>query len=86
MIDHAQMKATEVPQAALLAYQKYDGDQHAATRAKDYDALAKMQAWGAFIEAQQLNLKDNDTDDEDGACPLCGEDGGTGCGMPNCQY
>lgn len=24
--------------------------------------------------------------DKDSACPLCGEDGGTGCGMPNCQY
>lgn len=24
------------------------------------------------------------TDDEDGRCPTCGEDGGTSCGMPNC--
>lgn len=24
--------------------------------------------------------------EEDSACPLCGEDGGTTCGMPGCQY
>lgn len=78
MIDYAQLKATEVPPTALLAYQKYDGDQHSAARAKDYDALAKMQAWGAFIEAQQLTLEDSETGSEDGACPLCGEDSGTG--------
>ena len=86
MINYAQMKATEVPPTALLAYQKYKGDQHAAARAKDYDALAKMQAWGAFIEAQNLHQEEDETGDDNGACPSCGEDGGTGCGMPNCQY
>lgn len=25
-------------------------------------------------------------EDKDSACPLCGEDGGTTCGMPDCQY
>ena len=24
--------------------------------------------------------------EEDGACPLCGEDGGTRCGLPDCEY
>ena len=24
--------------------------------------------------------------EEDNACPLCGEDGGTSCGMPDCEY
>lgn len=90
MIDYASLQNSPVPQPALIAYQKYEGDQQAASKAEDYDALAHMQAWGAFIEAQQLAPHSGEMDEEeeegDGACPLCGEDGGTGCGMPGCEY
>lgn len=55
MIDYASMKTAIVPDAALAAYRKYQGDQHKAQAAQDYDALAKMQAWGAFIEIQGLS-------------------------------
>lgn len=37
------------------------------------DAVAEAEAW-------------NETADDDGACPSCGEDGGTRCGVPNCRY
>ena len=29
---------------------------------------------------------EEDQEDTDSACQLCGEDGGTTCGMPGCQY
>jgi hypothetical protein len=37
------------------------------------DAVAEAEAW-------------NEAADDNGACPVCGEDGGTSCGMPDCQY
>ena len=61
MIDYAAMKATEVPQDALDAYVQYKGDQHAAATARDYSALSKMQAWGAFIEIQELAADNSKT-------------------------
>jgi hypothetical protein len=38
-----------------------------------------------YLEALQKHFGDEDTE-EDYACPLCGEDGGTTCGMEDCQY
>lgn len=32
------------------------------------------------------NPDDNDEPDQDSSCPACGEDGGTRCGLPNCEY
>lgn len=52
MINYVQLRTTEVPDDALAAYRKYEGNQHAAATVRDYAALAKMQAWGAFIEMQ----------------------------------
>jgi hypothetical protein len=35
---------------------------------------------------EHFGVEEDDQEDDDSACPLCGEDGGTSCGMPNCQY
>lgn len=35
---------------------------------------------------QHFGVEEDDQEDTDSACPLCGEDGGTTCGMPGCQY
>lgn len=37
------------------------------------DATAEAEAWDEIVH-------------DDGTWPLCGKDGGTGCGMPACQY
>ena len=36
------------------------------------------------FKVTRLLITELDQDDEDGACPTCGEDGGTSCGAPNC--
>ena len=35
---------------------------------------------------KHFGVEEDDQEDTDSACPLCGEDGGTTCGMPGCQY
>lgn len=44
----------------------------------DFSALAE--------ELRRMVGDENEESEEDSACPLCGFDGGTQCGMPNCQY
>jgi hypothetical protein len=55
------------------------GDYSAEFPAEDADRLREAKA---MIAAAPLP-EEHDMDD-DGGCPVCGADGGTSCGMPNC--
>lgn len=39
-----------------------------------------------YLEALHKTFFEVEDTEEDSACSLCGEDGGTTCGMPGCQY
>lgn len=39
---------------------------------------------GDTCKVTRLLITEPDQDEGDGACPTCGEDGGTSCGAPNC--
>lgn len=47
--------------------------------------LRDMISRGQGVDAIKKHFGVEDIE-EDSACPLCGEDGGTTCGMPGCQY
>lgn len=49
--------------------------------AKRADKTKTVFAWYAIDQY----FMDNDLDNNS-SCPLCGEDGGTRCGMPDCEY
>ena len=47
--------------------------------------LAKIQQSQRIVDKIEEHFRFME-DEKDYACPLCGEDSGTTCGMPQCQY
>lgn len=90
----------KLPAQEWLGHDPEEGDIHGYTfeQMREFAELIVMECADLFeVEWGEEKLTGHDVgyvvkkhfgieEPEDSACPLCGEDGGTSCGMPGCQY